>query len=195
MLFGVGNALAGYFVARDRFAHLAVKEFFCKPDVRAVEEHQYHAVQRLSVVVHGLDDVLYFVFREHAYAIADNLCKAHDDVQRSAYLVCRILDEGRLLAVSLLCQLGGSCQFFVAAQHLLVGLLDGIDVCVQRCQHSSKAVLKASNHVGTFAMCYLLVVMAGSNQFRLVEQLLQGADGMADGKAAEQHNGNQTCSS
>ena len=96
--------------------------------------------------MHGIGDAFQLLARNGLRVAPfigslQNLGKAHDDVERGAYLVCYVLYECCLLLLALHHEFRGLFQFLIVLLLLFAGLLYAVHVVVQRLLHGGKTVL------------------------------------------------------
>ena len=103
-----------------------------------------------------------------------------------------ILDEGTLLALSLLGQTGGFRQFLIAATGLLGRVVDAVHMETDGLQHGGKTVLEPSDGIFALAVGNVYLDMAGGNSLGLGEQLIEGLDGLLHDFIAQDENDQHT---
>ena len=130
-------------------------------------------------------DVCYFIGRQLDEAGGEHLREATDDVQRRAYLVVHLLDEGRLLAVGFELQLICACEFLVALLQLGVHAADVVHRHGERLLHADETVLQPADAVLSRTLGEVGVEMSLGDALRLVVQLFQWLDGAAHSLVAD----------
>ena len=109
---------------------------------------------------HHLHNLLHLIMRDLSLAVTQDLCKAHDDIQRGTDLMGHVLDKECFLAVGIFSQLRGLHQFFITAFCLFIGTLDIIDMTVERLLHGCKAVLQLSDGILALGMRNLFLIIS-----------------------------------
>lgn len=133
-----GNGLTSGFVDGH---DVVEREHRGASNLGSIEEHADHSCDGDGVLLHSVGKLFHLFFGDGGVGIAEDLCESNDEVEWRSDLVRHILEEDGLTVVGLLGELVSYDEFLVAGFGFLVGLLDVIDMLVDRFLHGAEAVL------------------------------------------------------